>query len=251
MKTLSRLLLIGVILSASVACSHSTKNPGSQTAPLASHPALNSVGTSRVPSENPKIENFHRVELSDSGNAVYRSADPFRKFMSALEADLAPKHLEEQASVIMKDLKTRYGVRTIISMKEPHESSLHDWSYRASQLESTLARKLGIRLIQLPVSDLQLSKWNQQEIATYLASVDSSIKQARRKGAVLIHCTGGTNRVGLAAAFLRIKYAGLDVQRAIDEMRDLGHNWARYPAANQDRSVHESFLIQQFAKGNK
>ena len=85
-----------------------------------------------------------------------------------------------------------------------------------------------------------------KSILDWLQGVEADINASARNGGVLFHCAAGHDRTGLVAAYLRVTVDHWPVDRAIAEMRTLGHNWVKYSSNGGASSWHEAFLKRQF-----
>lgn len=98
----------------------------------------------------------------------------------------------------------KLGIRTVVNFEEEH------------QQEKGWAQEVGIQYRSIPIGGMDCPTKSQIEKA--LALIASDANQP-----VLIHCHYGKDRTGIVSAAYRIRYQNWSVQRAIDELRDMGH----------------------------
>ncbi len=119
------------------------------------------------------VPNLHRVTPN-----FYRSAQPSAEGFRALKA--------------------RYGVRTVISLRDFHTDEFY-----AAGLHLNLYR-IGMHAWHIEPEDL--------------AQALHRLRVAMRRGPTLLHCEHGADRTGVVTALYRIVYQGWKREAAIKEM---------------------------------
>lgn len=138
-------------------------------------------------------DNFHIV---DPGN-LYRSKQ------------LSSKRL---ASYIKK-----YGIKTIINLRGEHAQK--KWWRK----ELAISEKHNVLLYNIPMTAKKLTEKEK------LQELLSIYKNAPRP--ILIHCQGGADRTGEAAAIWKLEHQNASKQEALKQLqRCYGHNKWSYPA---------------------
>jgi uncharacterized protein (TIGR01244 family) len=145
------------------------------------------------------IKNFGAVRRG----VLYRSAQPSAHQVAVLSA--------------------RHGIKTIINLRPTTEDADDGW-YEA---EREAARRLGIRLVNLPVRAGCIP--TDTDVAEFLA-----ICRDGENHPILLHCEAGQARTGYLAAIWRMEFDGTDVEDAIREMQHYRFRPERY-AEHLDR----------------
>jgi len=188
---------------------------------------------------------FHAVDLGTTGIKLYRSASPVRALVKG--RTVAPNDPEtvKQAGQALSYIKA-HGITTIVSLEDPIDEAKDGKQSVSVELERSAAQSAGIAFHSHPMRNARFKDMAPKAILDWLKDVDADINASTPKGGVLIHCAAGHDRTGLVAAYLRITVDHWPVDKAIAEMRALGHNWVKYSSNGGASSWHEDFLKQQF-----
>ena len=199
----------------------------------------------KIPSEDSTLKNFHQVGIGLYGGKLFRGASPVRELAKSSAAPLEDPQIMEAAGQIMAHVKA-LGINTIISLEDPADTEKNGKKSFSFALEKAAARPAGITLLSHPMNNADFRDMSPEAILAWLKGVEKDINASVKKGGVLFHCAAGHDRTGLVAAYLRITISKWPVERAIAEMRDLGHNWPRYSSNGGKSSWHEEFLKSRF-----
>jgi len=194
----------------------------------------------KIASEDAVLPNFHRVDLGLAGVTLYRSASPVRALVKAGGSDLPAR--AGQVLVHARQL----GIVTIISLEDPADAEQEGSKATGVAVERTAAQGAGIAFHSHPMHNAKLKDMTPQEIQAWLQGVEQDINASAKSGAVLVHCAAGHDRTGLVMAYLRIKVDQWPADRAIAEMRAMGHNWPKFSSNGGRSSWHEEFLKNQY-----
>jgi len=123
-----------------------------------------------------KIKNFGQMD-----KRFYRGAQPKAEDFKSLAA---------------------LGIKTVIDLRDT-----------PADYEKAAVEALGMRYVNIPMSDSKLPKPGQIELFLKLAS-DSET------GPFYVHCIGGRHRTGIAGAVYRMTLDGWDYDRAYKEMKN-------------------------------
>jgi protein tyrosine/serine phosphatase len=107
----------------------------------------------------------------------------------------------------VQNLAADYGIRTIVVARA-------DVDRRASA-EIDAARKLGVKIVQLPIESGKLLR--DEQVQDFLRCVDDPGNRP-----VLVHCSAGRHRTGYLCAMYRIQRQGWPLQEALAEMLTFG-----------------------------
>ena len=215
------------------------------TAPPAGPAA--SVPGEKTASEDAILRDFHVLDLGLNGGKVYRSASPVRELVKRTSSAPDDAGTGKRAEQIMEHLK-ELGIRTIISLEDPSDAGKGNSSISVA-VERAAARTAGITFLSHPMRNSNFRETSHKDILAWLRGVEKDIRASAKNGGVLFHCAAGHDRTGLAAAYLRVTVNKWPVERAIAEMRELGHNWVKYSSNGGISSWHEEFLKDQFGGG--
>lgn len=139
------------------------------------------------------LNNFHSVQ----SGLLYRSAQ------------LTPKFLEKMIK--------KLGIKTVINLRGKNQQS------RWWQQEKALVKKLGVALY-----DVQMAASRSPEKQSLIKLLD--IYQCAHKP-ILIHCYGGADRTGEAAALWILEQQKLSKKEALKQLSlKYGHFRLKYPA---------------------
>ena len=105
-------------------------------------------------------------------------------------------------------------VRTILNLEDSSE---------AVQKESETARKLGITMISIPMS--QIFRPRQSDLLLAVKTLED-----RRLYPIYVHCLRGRDRTGFVIAAYKILHEGWTVEKAYEEAVENGHNTWFYDA---------------------
>ena len=199
----------------------------------------------QVASEDPLIPNFHVVDLGSNGIRLYRSASPVRALVKGKTVAPDDPEAVKQAGQVLNYLKTR-GITTIVSLEDPIDDEKDGKHSVSVELERNAAQSAGIAFHSHPMRNARFKDMSPKSILDWLQGVEADINASARNGGVLFHCAAGHDRTGLVAAYLRVTVDHWPVDRAIAEIRTLGHNWVKYSSNGGASSWHEAFLKQQF-----
>ena len=164
------------------------------------------------------------------------------------DASLENKQTMADAARIMEHLKI-LGIQTIVSLEDENDKDKGSKEVKKKlsvALERDAARNAGIVFLSHPMKNANFRTMTDEDILAWLENVKKDILAASPKGGVLVHCAAGHDRTGLAAAYLRITLQHWTAEKAIKEMRNLGHNWPKYSDNGGKSSWHEEFLRRQF-----
>lgn len=110
------------------------------------------------------------------------------------------------------DELVKLGVKTIVNLEEGWFEFFHG----KTDQEKRQASNAQIIFWHEPISDFFAPK------STYLRAIDLYILASQQHGPVYIHCLHGQDRTGLVCAHYRVKVQGWDIEKAIQEMYDMG-----------------------------
>jgi protein-tyrosine phosphatase len=208
----------------------------------------------RVPSDDPKIENFHAIGLVNGRVNIFRSACPVHDLADTPSDQMTDEQKLAEAKARMRRLYD-LGIRTIITFEEPSKIDEGDVPYPSGQehptvrasvaMERPAAESVGIRYISRPMTNggpNSLEDMPTDAVARLLEERTAEILKHSEKGGVLYHCSRGHDRTGIVTAYIRMKYQHWPVEEAIDDMRRYGHNWPKYSHTGEDSSWHENHL---------
>jgi hypothetical protein len=225
--TLRRFLFVAPLLLAACALTPTTK--------------FNAVGE-KAPSEDPAILNFHLVGTFHN-TALYRSASPFRDLAKKLIVSPNSTEARTAAADRMASLSAR-GIRTIISF-ENSDSVTNEDKATWIHLEQSAAAAAGIHFVSAPLANSGPNSFetlSPAQCLQTLRSIDQLLAQNAESGNILIHCSAGHDRTGIAVAYLRLRYSRWTPDQAVAEMRFFGHNWLKYSHNFGASSWHEDQL---------
>ena len=187
----------------------------------------------RIASEDPQVRDFHAVPLKLPGLRLFRSGSPLRD-LKGQPQDARRQALADKALAHLRDL----GIATIVSLEDPAEGEGNP----LVRMERKAAEGAGITFLSEPMVNERLKDMGPEAIRSWLQAVERDIRNSASRGAVLVHCAAGHDRTGIAVAYLRITVDGWTADQAIQEMRDLGHNWPKFSTDGGRSSWHEAFL---------
>jgi protein tyrosine phosphatase (PTP) superfamily phosphohydrolase (DUF442 family) len=191
----------------------------------------------KVASQDPQIRDFHAVPLGIPGLRLFRSGSPVHD-LKGRPLDAESQALADKAVAHLRDL----GIRTIVSLEDPQEGG----GKTQVLLERKAAQEVGITFLSEPMDNARLKDMAPEAVLAWLKAVERDVRASADRGAVLVHCAAGHDRTGIAMAYLRITVDGWTAERAIQEMRDLGHNWPKFSSDGGLTSWHEAFLRKAF-----
>lgn len=196
-----------------------------------------------VPSEDPAIWDFHALGAINGKPGLFRSAAPLRDLTKAATVDPTSAPARATAAERMQSLAAR-GIRTIVSFEDASSTEKEDKSAWIA-LEKSAAAQAGIAYVSCPLANSgtgSLQDESDAAVLTQLQAIDTQIMQRAQNGGVLLHCSAGHDRTGIVVAYLRLKYQHWTADRAIQEMRDMGHNWIKYSSNGGVSSWHEDHV---------
>ena len=199
----------------------------------------------KIAYEDARLPNFHTVDLGSTGIKLYRSASPVRAMVKGRTVAPDDPEAVKQAGQMMGFIMT-HGITTIVSLEDPIDDEKDGKKSVSVELERNAAQSAGIAFHSHPMRNARFKDMAPKAILDWLKDVEADINVSARKGGVLFHCAAGHDRTGLVAAYLRITIDHWPVDRAVAEMRALGHNWVKYSSNGGASSWHEDFLKQQF-----
>lgn len=264
----SRLVLAFLLLGAASACktvdpeASQTESAGAATA-YAYSPCSSVICKQpgeKIPTEDLVIPNFHTVGGSGQ-KLVFRSASPVRDLVKAKTQTPDNDATMAAAAQRMADLKS-HGIKAIVSFEdpmtdsatEPNEplaaSDADNLNYKSAvgrsvAVELLAAQKAGIEFLSKPMGNAgpnSLETMSDAEVKAWLEDATDAIIAAKGNGGVEFHCAEGHDRTGLVGAYLRIKYDGWSADDAINEMRQMGHDWKAFSKNGGKSSWHEDHL---------
>lgn len=122
----------------------------------------------------------------------FAEVEPDRLYRSG---DLSPGHLAH--------LRQQHGIRTVLSLLNPDVPE--------SQAEREAAEALGIQWINIPLrGDGSSTPADREKIEQVVRNGDL--------GPMLVHCSAGVNRTGLAVGLYRIEEQGWTYDQVLEEM---------------------------------
>jgi hypothetical protein len=204
-------------------------------------------------SEDAVIWDFHGLGEVNGTQNLYRSASPVRdlekKSGTPGEGALA------EAKVRLQRLYDK-GIRTIVSLEiaPPPPAATQPGVARAAgdedkgawmAIEQEAAKAVGIQYVAHPMANKgehSLETMTDAEVKAWLEEVSADLFKYAKDGGVDFHCSAGHDRTGIVTAYLRMKYEGWPVEKAIQEMRDYGHNWPKFSKDGGVSSWHEAHL---------
>jgi len=199
----------------------------------------------KIASEDARLPNFHTVNLGSTGIRLYRSASPVRALVKGRTVASDDPETVKQAGQALSYIKAR-GITTIVSLEDPIDGEKDGKKSVSVELERNAALSAGIAFHSHPMRNARFKDMAPEAILDWIQGVEADINASAHNGGVLFHCAAGHDRTGLVAAYLRITVDHWPVDRAIAEMRALGHNWVKYSSNGGASSWHEDFLKQQF-----
>ncbi len=134
----------------------------------------------------------HPINLGGDVPNFYRVAPNFYRSGQPTEAGF-------------RALKTRYGVRTVISLRDFHS-------------DEPYVTGLGFDVHRIGMHTWHIERED-------LAQALHKLRVALRRGPTLVHCQQGSDRTGIVVALYRILYQGWSREAAIDEMEHGGFGY--------------------------
>ena len=111
----------------------------------------------------------------------------------------------EAAPAQLAHVARTYDLRTVLSLLNPDAPE--------TQAERQAAEELGLRWINVPLpGDGASTPADREEIKRVFADPNAA--------PILVHCSAGTNRTGLAAGMYRMLYDGWTPEQVLAEMRE-------------------------------
>ncbi len=211
-------------------------------------------------SEDAVIWDFHALGEVNGTKNLYRSASPVRDLEK--KSGVPGEGAVAEAKVRLQRLYDK-GIRTIVSLEMAPAPTPLAATPAATQpgaggaaadkedkgawmaLEQEAAKAVGIRYVAHPMGNRgehSLETMTDAEVKTWLEGVAADLFKYAKEGGVDFHCSAGHDRTGIVTAYLRVKYAGWPVEKAIQEMRDYGHNWPKFSRDGGVTSWHEGHL---------
>jgi len=200
----------------------------------------------KIASEDTRLPNFHAIDLGSTGIKLFRSASPVRTLIKGRAVASDDPEAVKQAVQQLNYIKA-LGINTIVSLEDPIDDEKAGQKSPSVELERNAAQAAGIAFHSHPMRNARFKDMSPGATLEWLRGVEADINASSRLGGVLFHCAAGHDRTGLVAAYLRITADLWPVDRAIAEMRALGHNWVKYSSNGGSSSWHEEFLKHQFA----
>ena len=211
----------------------------------------------KYPSEDAVIWDFHGLGEVNGTRNLYRSASPVRDLEK--KSGTPGEGALGEAKVRLQRLYDR-GIRTIVSLEiapppPPPPAATQPGAARGAAgdedkgawmaIEQAAAKAVGIRYVAHPMANKgehSLETMTDAEVQAWLEEVAGDLFKYAEHGGVDFHCSAGHDRTGIVTAYLRMKYEGWPVGRAIQEMRDYGHNWPKFSKDGGVTSWHEGHL---------
>jgi protein tyrosine/serine phosphatase len=145
------------------------------------------------------------ISRDRQGRLVWDHWDEVKRGVLYRSGQLAPEQLTEAVR--------RYNIRSIINLQWPGEEM---------QAERTLAGRLGIDFVNLPMPGDGLGEeWQFREILKILDDPD--------RQPALVHCARGTCRTGAAVAFYRFERDGWTPEDVAAELRRQTYHYGLVP----------------------
>jgi protein tyrosine/serine phosphatase len=117
----------------------------------------------------------------------------------------------------LEQIRAAHGLRTIVCARG---GTRHPLRGRWFRLEQRWCAETGVQLVHMPFSDAATPPAEIFERFLTLLS-----EPAGRP--VLVHCEQGYHRTGVLCAAYRVRVCGWPLDRALDEMRELGFEFER------------------------
>jgi hypothetical protein len=205
----------------------------------------------KAPSEDAVLRDFHSLGVVDGRSNIFRCASPLHD-LEILASTTRPDDL--QFALARMQRIYGMGIRTIICLEDPDRPEGDDGQTDSTKaaalkrrvaLERMAAAQADIRWVLIPMANRgrhSLQDMSDAQVYDWLTHVSDEVLTDARSGGVMFHCSGGHDRTGIVAAFIRIKYEGWSVDQAIDEMRRYGHNWPKFSSNGGVSSWHEDHL---------
>ena len=108
--------------------------------------------------------------------------------------------------------------------------------------EETIAQKLGIREVAIPMSSIWPPSLKDVQLAA--AVMDSPDGRP-----CLTHCHAGVDRTGIVSGYFNVRYLGMSPTAALDDMFAHGYHWIRYGALGWTRAAMAMFVEAVKARG--
>ena len=236
-----------------------------QTAGPATQGSGEKVGE-KFASEDAVIWDFHSLGEVNGTKNLYRSASPVRDLEK--KSGVPGEGAAAEAKVRLQRLYDK-GIRTIVSLEiapppPPASAATQPDATGAAAaedkgawmaVEQEAAKEVGIRYVAHPMANKgehSLETMTDAEVKAWLEGVAADLFKYAKEGGVDFHCSAGHDRTGIVTAYLRMKYEGWPVEKAIQEMRDYGHNWPKFSKDGGVTSWHEGHLrgISERLAGN-
>jgi protein tyrosine/serine phosphatase len=198
----------------------------------------------KIASEDLLLPNFHTVGQDSAGAKIYRSASPVRVLVKGKMVTPDDPEAAARAKQILEYIRSR-GITTIVSLEDPIDDEKDGQKSVSVELERKAALSAGVAFHSHPMRNARFKDMEPRAILDWLKGVEADINASASTGSVLFHCAAGHDRTGLVAAYLRITADHWPVERAITEMRAMGHNWVKYSSNGGASSWHEDFLRHQ------
>lgn len=122
-----------------------------------------------------------------------------------VEKDKLYRTQQLKPEVLKKYLK-RYHIKTVITLRGKSAKKNQQWW----DAEEAIVKELGATFIMLPMSATRLS--SKEELLTLLKAFDTA------ELPILIHCIGGADRTGEAAALWVLEYQKESKQKALEQL---------------------------------
>ncbi|HTW95060.1 MAG TPA: tyrosine-protein phosphatase [Tepidisphaeraceae bacterium] len=192
-------------------------------------------------SEDAIVRNFHAMGMVDGRDDIYRSASPVRDLAKEMTTTRPTADELAEATARLRHLYAR-GIRTIVCLQDPTGDRNEA---KSVELEQEAAAAAGVRFVNDPMDNSgpdSLETMSDAQVLAVLNKVTADILKYSADGGVLYHCSAGHDRAGIISAYIRMKYQHWPVQAAINEMRQMGHNWPKFSNNGGISSWHEEHL---------
>lgn len=104
------------------------------------------------------------------------------------------------------------------------QSGFFEFVHGITNRETMMCLRNGIAPVRMELSDIRPPAKEELDACLDLIKVCIDSKQI-----ILFHCMSGVDRTGMLCAYFRVKYEGWDVERAIQEWKDMGMHYHYYP----------------------
>lgn len=239
------IILIAIVFLPDAFAAETTNHTESTTSAV-TNAAPKKKNTSKTPSDDEVIKNFHSLGLINGQTNIFRCANPVMDVAEDVK-NAKPTEAElKQAKENMLRLYAR-GVRTVISFQHqgPFKEGDTNVEHIAVTLEQAAAKEAGLAYVSYPMSNKgenSFKDMSDDAVVKMLDPISEDIFKFAKTGGVAFQCKSGKDRAGIMAGYLRLKYQHWTADEAIAEMRADGHKWTSFATEGETNSWHENHL---------